>query len=75
MPTMDPQAPATKLDVQLLMQEVAKTNLGIEDLHRHFDVAVELIKSEAFSSQKDKLSLHDDRLESHEQRILALERK
>ena len=50
-------------------------NLSEDRTKRHFDVSVEKIRHDAFGSQKDKISLHDNALNDHGQRIVVLEKK
>lgn len=77
----DDQAPATKLDIHLLMAQIGdyydRTENRMTDLERkiqeseertkrHFDVVAETMRH-------DYLGAHKDRIENHENRIRRLE--
>lgn len=76
-------APATKEDIQLLMQEIGKLydanarwkgeiedriDASEERMKRHFDMVVETIRH-------DLLGAHKDRIENHENRLTHVERR
>jgi gas vesicle protein len=88
----DNQAPATKADIQMLMdsignlydankrwkdelkQEMNEVNAHWKDeLKEHFDLAVEHFHDEFNSAHREKISLLDDRVKDHEERLCTVE--
>jgi hypothetical protein len=67
----DENAPATKKDVQLLMQEIGKLYAACDgwkdEILHEFRIVVE-------DMRHDMIGTHKDRIGSHEDRLLRLER-
>lgn len=50
----DDSAPATKLDVKLLMTEMGRIYEAIDKLHFHFDVSIENLRHDFIGTTNDK---------------------
>lgn len=86
----DDTIPATKADIRLLMEEMARlydANQRWKDeilehvaaaeirTKEHFDVVAENLRHDYAGAFEDKLGQHTDTIERHEDRLLRLERR
>jgi hypothetical protein len=74
---MDETTPATKADINLLMDEMSKLYVANEqwkdEIVRHFDVVAENIHYDMVGAHKDKIGVIDDRSLQNRQRIEKIE--
>jgi hypothetical protein len=86
--TFDSTAPATKLDVTLLMDEIGKLyianeawknelNKGFKSserrIKRYVSVKLENVAAELKGAKKDRVSQHDDKIEVQDKRLKRIE--
>lgn len=77
----DDTTPATKADIQMLMDSIGKLYDANErwkdevmsDVKRHFDVVVEQIRHDLKGANREAIEVHKDRTNDHETRIGRLE--
>ena len=75
----DPQAPATKEDIGVLMEQIGKyylqTERRFEELKLYFDASVENIRSDLEGANHDEISVLQDRSHDHELRLRKVEKR
>lgn len=82
---MDENIFATKKDIEMILQAIAESSTALERslvkrinermeaAESRMEVIIEEAEERFLSTGHDKLSLHDDKLENHEGRIVRVE--